>query len=288
MNISSAVRDHRPVYIQIAETLRARILSGYYEEKVDGELPLSREWKVSRRTIQQALEILVQEGLLVRQHGMGTFINSKGVEKRYRAITSITEGIAGQGLRPEFRVLSSGPEAASGDNAAFFELGQDAQVYRHRRLVSANGRALAVVDTCLNLALLEGLELSHLDSSLYRTLRNQFNRTIVHAEDQYVPAVADDEVASLLALQAGNPIFIAIRRARDQTGAPIELSHISMLPVPLDISIRHVGFMPDPEPMSPEAREWSYTVGFGSFEDERGGSKGGTASSRRSGVKNKA
>jgi len=268
LTISSAVRDHRPVYIQIAETLRARILSGYYEGKIDGELPLAREWKVSRRTIQQALELLVQEGLLVRQHGMGTFINPKGVEKRYRAITSITEGIAGQGLKPEFRVLSSGPEAADADSAGFFELEDEAPVYRHRRLVSANGRSLAVVDTRLNLSLLQGLELSHLDSSLYRKLRTQFNRTIVQAEDQYVPAIADRDVASLLSLDHGTPIFIATRRARDQTGAPIELSRISMLPVPLDISIRHVGFLPaKPADLSSEAREWSYTVGFGSFED---------------------
>ncbi|WP_245295601.1 UTRA domain-containing protein [Rhizobium rhizosphaerae] len=90
--------------------------------------------------------------------------------------------------------------------------------------MSANGRPLAVVDTCLNLTLLEGLELSHLDSSLYRTLRRQFNRTIVQAEDQYVPAVAESDVASLLGLPEGNPIFIAIRRARDQTGAQLKPS----------------------------------------------------------------
>ena len=30
-------KDHRPVYIQIAETLRARIVSGLYEDKIDGE-----------------------------------------------------------------------------------------------------------------------------------------------------------------------------------------------------------------------------------------------------------
>lgn len=266
LNIESAVRDHRPVYIQIAETLRARVLSGYYEGRIDGELPLAKEWKVSRRTIQQALELLVREGLLVRQHGMGTFINPKGVEKRYRAITSITEGIAGQGLKPEFRVLSSGREPARGDPAVFFRLEEGTPIYRHRRLVSANGRALAVVDTCLNLSLLDGLELSHLDSSLYRTLRTQFNRTVVEAEDQYVPAIADAELAALLSLHEGSPIFIAVRRARDQTGAPIELSHFSMLPVPLDISIRHVGFLAaEPDDVAPEAREWSYTVGFGDF-----------------------
>jgi DNA-binding GntR family transcriptional regulator len=266
LNTQAAAKDHRPVYIQIAETLRARIVSGYYEDKIDGELPLASEWKVSRRTIQQALELLVQEGLLVRQHGMGTFINRKGVEKRYRAITSITEGISGQGLKPEFTVLASGPAVASGEERAFFRINPGEQVYRHKRLVAADGRALAVVETSLNLKFLEGLELSHLSQSLYQTLRNQFGRTVVQAEDKYIPSIADAETAKLLGINPGSAIFLAIRRATDQTGAPIELSEISMLPVPLDISIRNIGFpRKGPDDLTPESREWTYTVGFGDF-----------------------
>jgi DNA-binding GntR family transcriptional regulator len=261
----AAAKDHRPVYIQIAETLRARIVSGYYDDRIDGELPLASEFKVSRRTIQQALELLVQEGLLVRQHGMGTFINRKGVEKRYRAITSITEGIIGQGLRPEFSVLASGAHSASDEERAFFRINPGELVYRHKRLVAADGRALSVVETSLNLKFLQGLELSHLSQSLYQTLRDQFGRTVVRAEDKYIPDVADAELSSLLGIAKGSPIFMAIRRATDQTGAPIELSRIAMLPVPLDISIRNIGFPPEPDDLAPEAREWTYTVGFGDF-----------------------
>lgn len=266
LNAQSAAKDHRPVYIQIAETLRARIVSGYYADRIDGELPLASEWKVSRRTIQQALELLVQEGLLVRHHGMGTFINRKGVEKRYCAIASITEGIAGQGLKPHFTVLSSGPNSASDEERAFFRIKAGDKVYRHKRLIAADGRALAVVETSLNLKFLEGLELSHLSQSLYQTLRSQFGRTVVHAEDQYTPSIADPECAALLGIQPGSAIFSSLRRAIDQTGTPIELSSISMLPVPLDISIRNVGFSTQmSDDTTPESREWTYTVGFGDF-----------------------
>lgn len=267
VNIDALAKDHRPVYIQISDVLRARVVSGYYTDKIDGELPLAREWKVSRRTIQQALEILVQEGLLVRQHGMGTFINRKGVERRYRAITSITESIRAQGLRPVFTVLKSGEASASEAEAAFFELPQGASVYRHKRLVAADGRPLAIAATSLNLSLLPGLELSHLDSSLYQTLRSQFRRTVVLAEDQYIPAAANAEAARLLKIAAKSPIFIALRRARDQTGAPIELSHITMLPVPLDISVRHTGFLPQDSDAAAAGREWNYMVGFGDFSE---------------------
>ncbi|MBG19893.1 MAG: hypothetical protein CML31_07990 [Rhizobiales bacterium] len=264
-----AAKDHRPVYIQIAETLRARIVSGLYEDKIDGELKLAAQFKVSRRTIQQALEMLVREGLLVRQHGMGTFINRHGVEKRYHAIASITESLVGQGLKPDYTVLESDEVPAGEVERRFFDIPEGSKVYAHRRLAVSDGRPLAVVSTNLNLELLEGLELSALSGSLYKVLREKFGRTVVVAEDKYMPIAADDEIASLLKIEKGSPVFLAVREGRDQTSAPLEVSRIIMLPVPLDISIRNVGFpSPEPDNRSAAAKEWTYTVGFGNFRTD--------------------
>ena len=261
---STAVRDHRPIYIQVAESLRARILSGYYKDKIDGELKLVQEWKVSRRTIQQALEILVQEGLLGRQQGTGTFVNHKGVAKRYRAITSITDGIRAQGLDVSYRILESGAEPAGEDALAFFRLAAGAEIYRHVRLVMAGGRPVAIANTVLNASLMAPLELSHLDEGLYDTLRRRFGRTVVHAEDSYRPVVADARTTELLGLAPHSAIHVAERRAFDQSGAPIELSVISMVPVPLEISIAQIGadwIGKPPAGVDP----WDYRVGFGDF-----------------------
>jgi GntR family transcriptional regulator len=263
---AAAMRDHRPIYIQVAESLRARILSGYYEDRLDGELKLVQEWKVSRRTIQQAIDILVQEGLLGRQQGTGTFINHRGVAKRYRAITSITEGIAAQGLEVSYRILESALEPAPESGRAFFRLeaGDDA-LYRHVRLVLGDGKPVAVASTLLDARRLEGLELSHLDRGLYDTLRRHFGRTIVHAEDSYRPAVADAATAELLGLEPNSAIYVAERRAYDQAGAPIELSTIALIPVPLEISIRQIGadWLGKEQP---PAEPWDYRVGFGDFK----------------------
>ncbi|MBB5751660.1 UTRA domain-containing protein [Prosthecomicrobium pneumaticum] len=265
MKADVAARDHRPIYIQVAEGLRARILSGYYKDKIDGELKLVQEWKVSRRTIQQALDILVQEGLLGRQQGTGTFINHGAVAKRYRAITSITDGIRAQGLTVDYRVLGSGPEPASAAACAFFGIEDGASAYRHVRLVLGDGRPLAVTSTLLNLRLLGAIELAHLDRGLYDTLRRSHGRTVVHAEDAYRPVIASAATAGLLGLPPGSAIFLAERRAWDQEGAPIELSTVEMLPVPLEISISQVGtdWIDKPPPV---ADPWDYRVGFGDFK----------------------
>lgn len=258
-------RDYRPIYIQIAETLRARIMSRVYEERIDGELKLAREFDASRRTIQQALDLLVRDGLLVRQQGAGTFVNRRGVETRYRAIASITEGIAGQSLRPTYRILESGAEPGSAAARAFLGVGSDQHLYRHRRLVSADGKPVAIADTWLNLPLLEALDLSGLGESLYSFIRRRYGRTIVRAEDVYRPAAADPAAAALLGFASGSPVFHASRRGYDQSGTALELSEVTLVPVGLEISIYQVGSEAPHEPPPVEADPWRYRVGFGDF-----------------------
>lgn len=268
MRTEAAARDHRPIYIQVAETLRARILSGYYKDKLDGELKLTQEWSVSRRTIQQAIEILVQDGLIGRRQGAGTFINPQGVAKSYRPITSITDSIRAQGLDVSYRILDSGPQKAAKGAAAFFRLGLGARVYRHVRLVMGAGRPVAVASTLLNAELLEDLDLSRLDKGLYDTLRRQFGRTIVHAEDSYRPAIPDARTKQLLELAGDAAIYVAERKAYDQSGDPLELSTISIAPVRLEISIAQTGVDWPGKP--PEgASPWEFRVGFGEFEIAR-------------------
>lgn len=65
-----------PYYVQVAETLRRRITTGEYEE---GSLlanteEFEREFGVSKITIEKALGMLTEEGLLTRRRGLGTFV----------------------------------------------------------------------------------------------------------------------------------------------------------------------------------------------------------------------
>jgi DNA-binding LacI/PurR family transcriptional regulator len=66
-----------PLYLQIARTLRERIASGTLRplDRLPPEVELARDLEVSRGTIRQAFDILVQEGLLTRTQGKGTFIS---------------------------------------------------------------------------------------------------------------------------------------------------------------------------------------------------------------------
>jgi DNA-binding GntR family transcriptional regulator len=70
------LNDPRPVYVQIADDLRAQIKSG--RRKVGTRLPPQREladlYKVAAGTLRSALDELVREGVLSAGSTRGTFV----------------------------------------------------------------------------------------------------------------------------------------------------------------------------------------------------------------------
>lgn len=68
-----------PLYLQIAHSLRDRITAGSLRplDRLPPEVDLARELDVSRGTVRQALDILVQEGMLTRTQGKGTFVSER-------------------------------------------------------------------------------------------------------------------------------------------------------------------------------------------------------------------
>src|ERR671922_2759701 len=82
-----------PRYLQIAEALR-RDLRGE-GERIASEHQLCARFGVSRPTVRQALDVLVQEGRLYRHAGRGTFATaSAGNDRRLRVIGSIDDMIS--------------------------------------------------------------------------------------------------------------------------------------------------------------------------------------------------
>src|SRR5216683_4057776 len=86
-------RPRVPRYLQIAETLR-RDLRGE-GERIESEHQLCARFNVSRPTIRQALDVLVEEGLLYRHAGRGTFSTPSGAsDRKLRVIGSVGDMIA--------------------------------------------------------------------------------------------------------------------------------------------------------------------------------------------------
>jgi len=71
-----------PRYHQIAQALRDRIRSGDIAPgaRLDNQRRLAEDFDVTLMTLRQALEVLEREGLIMRRHGLGTFVALPSVD----------------------------------------------------------------------------------------------------------------------------------------------------------------------------------------------------------------
>ena len=74
--------SNRPIYLQIADNICERVLSG--ELKASDRIPSVREWGakigVNPNTVVRSYEVLVSKGVIFNQRGMGFFIAGDAVD----------------------------------------------------------------------------------------------------------------------------------------------------------------------------------------------------------------
>lgn len=93
------MEKNAPKYLEITEWIREQIGSGKLQagEKIVSENNLSKLFSVSRQTVRHAIGVLVEEGILVRVQGSGTFVNqrkycSQEGNKRLAVVTTYVDG----------------------------------------------------------------------------------------------------------------------------------------------------------------------------------------------------
>jgi GntR family transcriptional regulator len=99
----------QPLYRQVIDNLRIDIANKTPGDRIDSEPQLSRRFGVSRFTITRAIEILVDEGLINRRQGLGTFVAAPPLKRASTYLASFSEAISAARRAGSHRVLAFGP-----------------------------------------------------------------------------------------------------------------------------------------------------------------------------------
>nr|WP_299240830.1 histidine utilization repressor [uncultured Halomonas sp.] len=112
-----------PLYLQIQQHLLERMSSGVYpvHYQIPPEEQLARDFGVSRMTANKAIRDLVQQGYLVRQPGLGTFVTDRKAESSLLDVTNIAEEVRSRDHVYRNEVLIS--EAIEADDEVALRLG---------------------------------------------------------------------------------------------------------------------------------------------------------------------
>ena len=213
-----------PLYFQLARQLESAILAGRIPKGsfLDNELDLAEQWQVSRPTVRQAMQELVDNGMLVRRRGIGTQVVSDQFRRPVK-LSSLFDDLVEQGRTPHTTVLVHEAAHADAAVAVALQVEPGSPVVRLERLRSVDGRPLAVMRNWLPVDVGEGLDETALTTAgLYSLLRARGIRP--HSAMQRIGArVADPADAKRLQLARGAALLTVYRVMQDQTGRPVEV-----------------------------------------------------------------
>jgi DNA-binding GntR family transcriptional regulator len=216
-----------PLYFQLAQQLEAAIERGALTPGtlLGNEIELAGRLGLSRPTVRQAIQSLVDKGLLVRRRGVGTQVLHSQV-RRPLELSSLYDDLEAAGQRPATVVLTNSVEPASARVAAALGLAEGSEVQFVERLRYAHGEPMARLRNHLPAGLLD-CETAELESTgLYRLMRAA--GITLHSARQSVGArAAGAEEAELLGEEAGAPLLTMERTTFDDTGRAVEFgSHV--------------------------------------------------------------
>lgn len=216
-----------PLYFQLAQQLEAAIEHGRLApgSLLGNEIELAGRLGLSRPTVRQAIQSLVDKGLLIRRRGVGTQVVHSKV-RRPLELSSLYDDLEAAGQRPATEVLRHTTGPAPAGAAAALEVAEGAEVIVIERLRLAHGEPVAHLRNHLPAGLLnlEAAELA--GTGLYRLLRAA--GITLHSARQTVGArAATAEEGERLGEPAGAPLLTMERTAYDPTGRPVEFgSHV--------------------------------------------------------------
>jgi GntR family transcriptional regulator len=220
--------------IPLAQQAADEILSGIHSGKLasnDGLLPseaeLSQRFDVSRATIREALSKLEHAGVIVRKHGVGTFVAPPApvIDAGLEQLESIETLARRIGLETQMGKVTITERTASPVEADRLQLPPDGDVWSIARVIMASKRPVAYLIDIVPPAYVSREDL---DAGFHGSVLDLFLRkerpALSHSRTDIIPETADELVARQLRLKPGDTLLKLEALLFAQDGNPVDYS----------------------------------------------------------------
>jgi DNA-binding GntR family transcriptional regulator len=212
-----------PLYFQVAQQLEAAIYGGELPagSRLENEILLADRYGLSRPTMRQAIQHLVDKGLLVRKRGVGTQVVSGQQVRRSVELTSLYDDLTTTGRKPTTWVLECGFVPADEEVAEQLGLKPGDEVLRLLRVRMTDAEPLALMTNYLPASLIDLTAEQLTEHGLYELLRAA--GVNLRIANQTIGArSATLEEARLLGETSEVPLLTMARTVYDDKGRAIE------------------------------------------------------------------
>lgn len=218
-----------PLYSQLKELLRTRILDGSYPplSRMPSEAELGKAHGVSRITVRQALGDLQKEGLIFKIHGKGTFVARPKAFQNVSTLQGLAESMGERGYEVINRLRSFRFVPADAQVAARLQVAEGDSVAQIKRARLVNRELVSLEVTYLPEAVGRRLEKADLVSrDIFLILENDCGLPLGHADLAIDAILADAELAAALEVEEGSPVMRIERLTHGADGQPLDYEHL--------------------------------------------------------------
>lgn len=218
-----------PLYSQLKELLRGRILDGTYppHSRMPSENELGQVFGVSRITVRQALGDLQKEGLIFKIHGKGTFVAKPKAFQNVSTLQGLAESMAQMGYEVLNRLIGLRHLAASARVAERLGLEEGAPVSEIKRVRLVNREPVSLEVTYVPRAVGEKLEKADLVArDIFLIIENDCGIALGHADLAIDAVLADADLTRALDVEEGAPIMRIERLTHAADGTPLDFEYL--------------------------------------------------------------
>lgn len=217
-----------PYYAQLKALLWQKIRGNEWKahDRLPSEAELCQRYGVSRTVVRQALTEMVQEGILYRRKGKGTFVaGPKITEGLFQQLIGLHEEMASQGVRLLTRILEQVLVPAEARIASSLNLSVGDSVIKLVRLRLVENTPIVLSTTFIPYHCCPSLlEYDLSDRSLYTTVEEEFGLQISHGVRSIEVAEASTKEANLLQIKPGQPLVLVESRTFLRDGRIFDFS----------------------------------------------------------------
>lgn len=215
----------KPKYLEIKDYLNNKIKKGILKagDKIPSERELMELFNVSRMTVRQAIDRLVNEGILVKMVGKGTFVTKEKLNTRLNILKSFTEEIIASGHKTSAKLLSKREIRADPELAKKLKIPEYSSVLKVDRLRLVDGLVMSVNTSyfpMIRAFMIEELDFSA--TSIYQQIEKELGLMIEKAVETISANAADRRISGLLRVKVGTPLLKITRLTIISNNIPIE------------------------------------------------------------------
>jgi GntR family transcriptional regulator len=225
-----------PLSFQAQQYLLDLIEEGTYQpgDQLPSEADLASQLGIARGTLREALLNLEQESVVIRKHGVGTFVApgyGRRLDSGLERLESVLELAARRGKQVEFDSLQVQDEPADPDVSAKLQIDCGTQLTSVRRVIVADGVPVAYMQDLVLPAVLSPADVDGtFNGSVLDLLRRKQEQLVVQATADIVACNADTSLAKKLGIESAKAVLLIEETLFDKEDTAVGFSRNYFIP----------------------------------------------------------